>query len=377
MASKDYYEILGVPRNATQEEIKKAYRMLAKKYHPDANPGDPTAAEKFKEINEAYEVLSDPEKRAQYDRFGTVGRSTETVGEGPFQGPFSGPFGDFGFPGIDEIFDTFFGRTTRHHGPERGADIRRELDITLEEAAHGATKDVEVWRTELCSDCRGTGAKGGTHHAQCPVCGGRGQVQTVQRTLLGQFVSVRTCDRCGGTGRVITTPCPTCNGSGHVRRKRVVSVKVPPGADEGLKLRVPNEGEAGIRGGPPGDLYVVIHLKPHKFFTRENDDIHYKASISFLQAIFGAEIEVPTLDGVATVRIEEGTQPGSVIRLKGKGLPHLGALGKGDLIVHISVEIPKKLTDKEKKLLLELARLRGEEVGSSGVFRKVRDIFGS
>ncbi|HHV77993.1 MAG TPA: molecular chaperone DnaJ [Firmicutes bacterium] len=382
MASKDYYEILGVPRNASQDEIKKAYRQLAKKYHPDANPGDPTAQEKFKEINEAYEVLSDPDKRAQYDRFGSVGKGAEAYGEGPFNGPFTGPFtgpfGDFGFPGIDDIFDSFFGRSTRkQEGPERGADIRRELDITLEEAAHGATKDVEVWRTEVCTACHGTGAEAGTHQATCPVCGGSGRVQSVQRTILGQFVSVHTCDRCKGTGKVVTSPCRVCNGSGYVRKKRVVSVRVPAGADEGLQLRLRHEGEAGLRGGPPGDLYIVVHLKPHKLFTREKDDIHYTTTVSFLQAIFGTDIDVPTLDGVATVKIDEGTQPGTTVRLKGKGIPHLTGLGRGDMVVHINVEIPKKLTEKERKLLIELAKMRGERILAGGFFRKVRDAFGT
>ncbi|NLL99415.1 MAG: molecular chaperone DnaJ [Tepidanaerobacter sp.] len=381
MAKRDYYEVLGVSRDATEDEIKKAYRKLARKYHPDVNKEDKDAAEKFKEINEAYEVLKDPEKRARYDQFGHAG-----VGQGGFDaGDFGGfggfgGFGDFGSDIFDDIFDIFggsFGRS-RRRGPTRGADIRYDLEITLEEAAFGAEKEVEIFRMESCKNCNGTGAKPGTMPKTCPSCGGSGQVRRVQNLGPMQFTNVTTCTNCGGRGTIIEEPCPKCHGRGQSKVGRKIKIKVPAGVDTGSQLRMSGEGEPGELGGPPGDLYVVIRVKPHKLFVRQGDDLIYQAPISFVQATLGDEIDVPTLEEKVKLKIPEGTQPGTRFRLRSKGIPHLRGYGRGDLIVQVEVVIPKKLNDKQKELLVKFAKISGEDIKptSKGLFRKMKDAFG-
>jgi molecular chaperone DnaJ len=381
LAKRDYYEVLGVSREATEDEIKKAYRKLARKYHPDVNKEDKDAAEKFKEINEAYEVLKDPEKRARYDQFGHAG-----VGQGGFDaGDFGGfggfgGFGDFGSDIFDDIFDIFggsFGRS-RRRGPTRGADIRYDLEITLEEAAFGAEKEVEIFRMESCKNCNGTGAKPGTMPKTCPSCGGSGQVRRVQNLGPMQFTNVTTCTNCGGRGTIIEEPCPKCHGRGQSKVGRKIKIKVPAGVDTGSQLRMSGEGEPGELGGPPGDLYVVIRVKPHKLFVRQGDDLIYQAPISFVQATLGDEIDVPTLEEKVKLKIPEGTQPGTRFRLRSKGIPHLRGYGRGDLIVQVEVVIPKKLNDKQKELLVKFAKISGEDIKptSKGLFRKMKDAFG-
>ncbi|MDK2929934.1 MAG: molecular chaperone DnaJ [Bacillota bacterium] len=376
MAKRDYYEVLGVDRNASQDEIKKAFRKLARKYHPDMNKEDPSAEEKFKEINEAYEVLSDPEKRRRYDQFGHAA-------EGPAGGPggMGGwDFGDFG-TSFDSIFDMFFGsgfggtRAARP-GPERGADLRYDLEISLEEAALGLEREIEVVRLDTCSTCGGTGAKPGTSSVTCPVCGGRGQTTQVRTTAFGRFTSITTCPRCGGEGRVIESPCQTCQGRGRVRKRKKIRVRIPAGVDSGMRVRVAGEGEAGVRGGPPGDLFVFITVRPHEVFQREGNDIFCEIPISIWQAALGDDIEVPALEGRASLHIPEGTQTGTAFRLRGKGIPDVHGGPRGDQYVRVKVVTPTRLTDREKELIRELARLRGAhktDDGPRSFFQKVRD----
>ncbi|NLM52467.1 MAG: molecular chaperone DnaJ [Firmicutes bacterium] len=381
MAKRDYYEVLGVSRDASQEEIKKAFRRLARKYHPDVNPDDKDAEKKFKEIKEAFDVLSDPDRRQQYDQFGHAAEE----GFGGFGG-FGQGFGQGGFGfGFDDIFEEFFGgspfggatRTRRPNSPQRGSDLRYDLEITLEDAAFGLQTTITVPRTENCDACGGSGAKPGTKPETCTHCHGSGQQQVVRNTAFGRFVSVRTCEACGGTGTIIKEHCPQCQGSGRVQRRRKIEVKIPPGVDTGSRLRISGEGEAGLHGGPPGDLYVVIHVRKHKIFVREGDDVVMEQPISFVQAALGTELEVPTLDGKARIKIPEGTQTGTVFRLRGKGIPHLRGFGSGDQRVRVIVQVPKKLTAKQKELLREFARISGEDVesGEKGFFDKMKDAF--
>ncbi|RME69448.1 MAG: molecular chaperone DnaJ [Nitrospirae bacterium] len=361
---KDYYKILGVSRNATQEEIKKAFRRLALKYHPDRNQGDKEAEEKFKEINEAYAVLGDPEKRAQYDRFGTADISGFETGFG-FG---STTFGEFFEDLFEDFFGTFAGRRRRPR-PQKGADLKYDLTITLEEAARGVEKEISIPRWQLCPDCGGSGARPGTSPVRCPQCDGTGYVRYQQ----GFFTVTRTCSRCQGEGTFIKDPCKNCNGSGKVRQYRDILLKIPPGVDEGSRLRVAGEGELGQYGGPPGDLYIFIHIKPHEFFQRKGDDLYCELPISFPQAALGGEIEVPTLYGTEKIHIPAGTSSGTEFVLKGKGMPRLGSSRRGNMVVRVYVDVPKKLTQKQRELLEEFARTLGEEP-HKGIFEKIKDI---
>ncbi|MEW6226697.1 MAG: molecular chaperone DnaJ [Bacillota bacterium] len=374
MAKRDYYEVLGVDRNASQEEIKKAFRKLARKYHPDMNKEDPSAEAKFKEINEAYEVLSDPGKRSRYDQFGHAAEGPAGPG-----GAGGWDFGDFG--SFDSIFDMFFGGGFRgsrapRAGPERGADLRYDLEISLEEAAFGLEREIDVVRLESCPDCRGTGAKPGTSPVTCPLCGGRGQTSQVRTTAFGRFTSITTCPRCGGEGKIVESPCQSCQGRGGVRRHKRIKVKIPAGVDSGMRVRVAGEGEAGMRGGPPGDLFVFIEVRPHEVFEREGNDIICEVPVGVWQAALGDDIEVPALDGKASLHIPEGTQTGTLFRLRGKGIPDVHGRERGDQYVRVKVVTPTRLAEREKELLRELARLRGAhrvDDEPKGFFKKVRD----
>lgn len=367
---RDYYQILGVSRNATQQEIKSAYRKLAVKYHPDRNPGDPTAEEKFKEAAEAYAVLGDPEKRAQYDRFGHAG-----VGGGGFEGFDADIFADF----TDILGDFFgfdlFGSSRRRRGrPHRGTDLRYDLTIDFEDAVFGTKAKLRIPRTQPCDHCQGTGADPAHGTAVCHACGGHGQVRFQQ----GFFVISRECTTCGGSGRIVKEPCPQCKGQGRVQKERVLEIKVPAGVETGTRLRLPGEGDAGFQGGPPGDLYVVIQVKDHPFFRRQGDDLYCEVPISFPQAALGCEIKVPTLEGDQRLRIPPGTQSGTVFRLRGKGVVNLNGMGRGDQLVKVVIRTPKKLSRKARELLEQLAEELGsaeQEEPSEGFFDRVRDIF--
>lgn len=363
---RDYYEVLGVGRDASNDELKKAYRKLAIKYHPDKNPGNKEAEDKFKELSEAYEVLSDPEKRNVYNTYG------HAAGAGGFGG-FGGGGGGFGDI-FEDIFEDFFGGGPRRRTrAEKGSDLRYDIEISFEEAAFGLEKKINIPRMEGCTACNGTGAKSSTKVSTCPQCKGSGQIRIQQ----GFFTLSRTCSHCGGEGRIITDPCDKCRGRKRVQRERTLSLKVPPGVETGSRLRLSGEGEGGVNGGPPGDLYVVISVREHPHFVREGNDIICKASISFVQATLGANIEVPTLTGNTTLNIKPGTQPGSTLRIKGKGIADVRGCGIGDQIVRVDVDIPKKLSDRQRELLEEYAKVSGEETGSNsgGFFKKVKDMF--
>jgi len=370
--NKDYYEILGVSRGATEDEIRRAFRRLARQYHPDVNRQS-DAEQRFKEINEAYEVLSDPEKRRAYDRFGHAGpQGFGTGGMGGFE--------DFGF---GDIFETFFGmgRAGASHRPQRGSDLRYDLTISFEEAVFGCERELEVPRLEICPECSGTGAQPGTRPEKCPACGGTGEVRRVQQSILGQFINVTLCERCQGEGRVITQPCQRCRGSGRVRNTRRMSVRIPPGIDDGQQIRIAGEGEPGERGGPPGNLYVNIHVNPHPLFKRQGNDIVYELAINVAQAALGDQVEVPTVDGSpAQMRVPAGTQSGRVIRLKERGVPYLRGGGRGDQLVRVTVVIPTQLTEQQKQLFGKLAETFGTSIhphdDNKGIFDKVKDVFG-
>ncbi|GAB2703653.1 molecular chaperone DnaJ [Paenibacillus thermoaerophilus] len=354
MSKRDYYEVLGVSRDASADEVKKAYRRLAREYHPDVNKA-PDAEEKFKEIKEAYEVLGDEQKRAQYDRFGHVDPNQG----GGFGGGFSGDFG-----GINDIFDMFFGGGPRRNpnAPQRGSDLQYTLRIDFKDAVFGKETEITIPRTESCDTCGGSGAKPGTKPETCRTCGGSGQQEFVQNTPFGRMVSRRTCSACGGQGQIIREKCGTCGGSGRVKRSRKINVKIPAGVDEGAQLRVSGEGEAGLRGGPPGDLYIVIRVNPHEFFERDGDDIYCEVPLTFTQVALGDEIEIPTLTGKVKLRIPPGTQTGTYFRLKGKGVPRLRGYGQGDQHVKVTVVTPTVLNEEQKELLREFARVSGENV---------------
>lgn len=376
MDKRDYYEVLGVAKTATDDEIKKAYRTLAKKYHPDLNGGDKDCEAKFKEVNEAYEVLSDPQKRARYDQFGH--EDPRAGGAGGGYGDFTGGFGG----GFDDIFSAFFGGGfggggQRARGPQRGDDLRYDLTITFEEAAFGCEKEISVTRDENCEECGGTGARKGTQPTQCPTCHGTGQVQSFVNTPIGRVSNVRVCDACHGQGTIINDPCPKCSGSGRVRRNRKITIKIPAGIDNGMQIPLRKQGEPGLRGGENGDLYIFVTVKPHKLFTRENYDLYCDVTVSFTQAALGGEIDVPTLNGMIKHNLPEGTQPGTVIRLRGQGIQNLRGAGKGDLYIKVNVEIPRKLTDKQKELLMQFDEtLTGKEYeAKKSFFERVKDAF--
>ena len=370
MASKrDYYEVLGVQRGAGQAEIKRAFRRLAMQYHPDRNR-DEGAEERFKEINEAYEVLSDPERRAAYDRFGHAGA------EGAFARTFEGVvFGGFG-----DIFDAFFGASaTRRRTPERGADLRVSLTISFEEAVFGCEKEIEVERSELCSACQGLRAEPGTDVERCPSCGGSGEVRRVQRSIFGQFGNIAPCARCGGEGRVFQQPCRRCRGTGHEKASRRLKVSIPAGIEGGSQMRRSGEGEMGRYGGPRGNLYVLLRVKDHAFFRRDEYDIIYDLPINFAQAALGDEVEVPTLDGPRPVRIPPGTQSGEVFSLRGLGVPYLHSSGRGDMLIRVQVVTPTRLSEEQKRLLLKLSESLGTPVApqdEKGLLEKIRDALG-
>lgn len=381
MAGKrDYYEVLGVDKSASDADIKKAYRKLAKQYHPDMNPGDKSAEAKFKEVNEAYEVLSDSQKRARYDQFGHAGTDPNGFGAGGF----GGGFGDFDFGGFGDIFETFFGggfgtRTSgARNGPQKGADLKYSMEISFEEAAFGTKKEVSVNRMEVCHTCNGSGAKAGHQPVTCKNCNGSGQVQYKQRTPFGQFVNIKTCDVCHGEGKIITQPCETCSGKGRVRKNTKLQVTIPAGIDNGQTISIRGEGEHGVKAGPAGDLFISIRVKPHPIFKRQGNDINCDIPITFTQAALGAEIEVPTLDGKEKCVVPEGTQTGSVFKLKGKGIPFLRGGGRGDQYVKVNIEVPKKLNEKQKEVLRQFAELVGDEVHEQrkGFFDKMKDALG-
>jgi molecular chaperone DnaJ len=366
----DYYIVLGVARTSTDAEIKKAYRRLAQQWHPDVNT-DAGAQARFKQINEAYQVLSDPQRRQTYDMFGRAGLGAE--GAGGFEA---------GFGSFSDIFDAFFGGTAagaaRRGHPTAGSDLRYDLRITFEEAVHGIEKEIEFPVFGRCDTCSGTGAKPGTEPVTCEQCGGRGEIRTTRRTMLGQMVNVSACPRCKGEGKIVTDPCETCHGEGRTERTRTLRVAIPAGIDEGHQIRLSNEGEVGVRGGPAGSLYVAVHVTPHPTLRREGTELFYEADVSIAQAALGTRIPVPTVDGDEEIEVKAGTQPGTEIRLRGRGVPHLRRTGsKGDLHVFVNVVVPAKLSKRQRELLAEYAAESGEDVAAgSGILDKVRDALG-
>jgi molecular chaperone DnaJ len=370
--AKDYYGILGIRRDATPDEIKRAYRKLAREYHPDVNP-DPAAQERFKEINAAYEVLSDPAKREIVD-----------LGGDPLApaGGMPGPGAGGPFVGFQDIMDAFFG-TAGARGPRPrtrpGADAILRLELDLHETAFGIDAPITVDTAIVCGTCNGAGTAAGTHPSTCDVCGGRGEVQSVQRTFLGQVVSTRPCAACQGFGTVITHPCATCAGDGRVRTRRSLTVKIPAGVEDGMRIRLAQQGEVGPGGGPSGDLYVEIHERQHDVYSRKGDDLHCRVTVPMTAAALGTRLTIKTLDGEENVDVRAGTQPGSTLRIRGKGVPHLRGAGRGDLFVHLDVRTPTKLDPEQERLLREFARSRGEEVAElskqGGFFSRMRDAF--
>lgn len=366
-AKRDYYEILGVNRESGQDEIKRSFRRLARQYHPDVNKNS-DAETRFKEINEAYEVLSDTDKRAAYDRFGHAGP----------QAGFGG-FGDFGF---EDIFESFFGGMRSgpaRRGPARGADLRYDLAIEFEEAVFGCEKEIIVPRHETCTQCQGSGAEPGTQPIRCPQCNGTGEVRRQQQTFLGSFVQVTTCPRCQGEREIVTSPCTNCRGRKVVQVERSISVKIPAGVDDGTRIRLAGEGEPGARRGPPGNLYVVLRVKPHAHFRRQDDSVLLELDLNVAQAALGDKLKVPTLDGDETLVIPAGTQTGEVFKLRGKGVPHLRRNGRGDQLVMVHVLTPTKLSKQQKDLLTELSKTLGKEVvrqPDKGLFDRVKEAIG-
>ncbi|MEH7379897.1 molecular chaperone DnaJ [Bacillus sp. JJ1533] len=373
MSKRDYYEVLGVSKNASKDEIKKAYRKLSKKYHPDINK-EADAADKFKEITEAYDALTDDNKRAHYDQFG---HTDPNQGFGGFGGgsDFGGGFG------FEDIFSSIFGGGTRRrdpNAPRQGADLQYTMTIKFEEAVFGKETDIEIPREEECSTCHGSGAKPGTTPETCSHCGGSGQINVEQNTAFGRIVNRRVCHHCSGTGKFIKDKCSTCSGTGKVKKRKKIHVKIPAGIDDGQQLRVAGQGEPGVNGGPPGDLYVVFHVRSHEFFERDGDDIYCEMPLTFAQATLGDEIEVPTLHGKVKLKIPAGTQTGTRFRLRGKGVPNVRGYGQGDQHIQVRVITPTKLTEKQKQLLREFTEIGGNEAPDEqhdNFFSKVKRAF--
>ncbi|WP_096153336.1 MULTISPECIES: molecular chaperone DnaJ [Bacillus] len=371
MSKRDYYEVLGVSKGASKDEIKKSYRKLSKQYHPDINSA-PDAADKFKEIKEAYEVLSDDQKRSHYDQFG---HTDPNQGFGGFGG------GAGGFGGFEDIFETFFGggggRRRDPNAPRQGADLQYTMTLSFEEAAFGKETDIEIPREESCDTCSGTGAKPGTKVETCSHCRGTGQESIEQNTPFGRIVNKRTCSKCQGTGKSIPQKCSSCHGAGRIKKRNTINVKIPAGIDDGQQLRISGKGEAGINGGPPGDLYIVFHVRSHEFFERDGDDIYCEMPITFAQAALGDEVEVPTLSGKVKLKVPAGTQTGTNFRLKGKGVANVRGYGHGDQHIKIRVITPTKLTEKQKQLLREFADISGQtpDEQDAGFFAKVKRAF--
>src|SRR6266568_5728541 len=375
MATKkrDYYEVLGVQRNVSEEEVKRAYRKLAVKFHPDKNPDDSHAEEKFKEIGEAYDVLMDPDKRAAYDRFGHAAFAQGTAARGGFHDPFDIFREVFGGAG-GGIFETFFGSVgTRGEDRQRGSDLRYDMQIKLEEAAFGVEKEIEIRKLDTCDKCQGSGAEPGSRAINCPACGGRGQVISSR----GFFQVSQTCPRCRGVGQIIEKPCRKCGGEGRVENSSRIKLKIPAGIGNGSRLRSSRNGEAGIRGGPPGDLYVVLHIKEHPVFQRDEDDLYCEVPISFAVAALGGEVPVPTLEGKANLRIPAGTQSGQVFKLRGRGIANLEGRGRGDLLARVIVEVPTRLNSEQRRKLEEFSALCGEENTPlhRSFFERAKDFF--
>ncbi len=374
---RDYYEVLGVDRNVSEADLKKAYRKLAKQYHPDMNPNNQEAEAKFKEVNEAYAVLSDPQKKQQYDRFGHAGMN----GSG-FEG--FGGFGGFDF-GVEDIFESFFGgspfgRSSRQKaGPRKGADLKYAMEITFNEAAFGVSKEFRVNRKQTCHVCGGSRSKPGTTPQTCKHCNGTGQVRQVQATPFGQMVNMRACEVCRGEGILITDPCEECKGNGWVQKSSTLNIDIPAGIDDGQTISLRGEGEPGTKGGPSGDLYVTIRVKPHPIFSREGYNVICEIPITFTQAALGAEMDIPTLEGTIKYSIPEGTQTGTVFRLRNKGIKHLRSNAKGDQFVKVNVEVPTKLSSKQKELLRQFAEVSGDDVfvQRKNFFDKMKDLFQS
>ena len=376
MSKRDYYAILSVERSASAEEIRKSYRKLAVQYHPDKNPGDKTAEDKFKELGEAYEVLSDPQKRAAYDHYGHAAFDRRAGGGfSRTAGGFHDPFDIFRevFGGGNIFDDLFGGGRSDPTQPQRGDDLRYDMEITFEEAAHGCEKEISVTKPERCEVCHGSGAEAGSETRTCPACGGRGQIITAR----GIFSIAQTCPQCQGAGRVIEKPCKACRGIGRRDRPSKIKLRIPAGVDSGSRLRSSGNGEAGLRGGPSGDLYVVLHVKPHEIFQRDGDDLLCEVPVGFVQAALGAEIDVPTLSGKSAIRIPPGTQPGTMFRLKGKGIKNVQGYGHGDLHVRINVEVPTHLSAAQKAKLQEFAGLCDgrENPISKSFFEKAKNLF--
>jgi molecular chaperone DnaJ len=348
---RDYYEVLGINRGASPDDIRRAYRNLAKEFHPDVNKS-PEAEGKFKEINEAYAVLSDQERRAAYDRYGHAGLKGM-----PIDFNFDFPFSDL----FEEFFGFGMGGRRRRHTPRRGTDLRYDVRLEFEEAVFGLDKEIEFERLEVCSVCDGSGAEPGTTPIRCSTCNGTGEVRQARQTFLGSLVNVSTCPTCGGRGETITTPCQNCKGNGLEQKRIQKVVPIPAGVDEGTQIRLAGEGEPGINGGPKGDLYIVIHVKSHRYFRRRNNDILLDLAINVAQATLGAEVNVPTVDGDEKIKIQPGSQPGKMIRLKGKGVPHLRRNGRGDQLVILSVEVPRSITSEQRELFEKLAETMGTE----------------
>ena len=372
---RDYYEVLGVSKGASEDEIKKAYKKLARKYHPDMNPGDKEAEEKFKEVNEANEVLSDPEKKARYDQFGFAGVDPSYGAGGPGWGDGAAGF-DFG--DLGDIFGSFFGggfgggSQQRRNGPQRGESIRASVSVSFTEAAFGCEKEITVERSEQCPTCKGNGCAAGTTPEVCPTCHGTGSVQVRRQTPMGVFASTTPCSKCGGSGKIIHQPCPDCHGQGHIRKRRAIKVNIPAGIDDGQTISLRGLGNAGRNGGPAGDLLVTVSVRRHPQFEREDTSILYELPVSIVQASLGAEVEVPTIDGKVKYAVPEGTQSGTVFRLRGKGVPYLHGGGRGDQFVTVRVVTPKSLTPEQKDLLRKL----GDSFGDSGIAPKKKSIFG-